>query len=348
MNPLRIPMPFSASPLVFFIPSPATTAKLLGIITAGGFGGWIYAIVSLLEAGKQTNGWTAARGCSVRMYMAGQAIVGVGGAFAALFAILTLGNTAHATTSSDLADTPIYFAALCVVGGFIGNRLLVGVGEKMARQLTDLEKKSAKAMDTALEAESKAENATNLAIEAKDMLLSTWVARDLAEQLEKAKEMNQIPPGLIAEATTALSKLSEYVKVFPTTRILFIVSANLKFALNQAADAVKELRKFLENRQKAGIPRDDDDVSAWYNISCYFSVLSVKDPKSMGYEESETPTSLKLHALAALKECLEIAKQCGPKLLNQRLEKIKTDPDLAPLRESADLKDLIGRYGTGN
>jgi hypothetical protein len=29
-----------------------TAGKLLGIVAAGGFGGWIYAIVSLLEGGK--------------------------------------------------------------------------------------------------------------------------------------------------------------------------------------------------------------------------------------------------------------------------------------------------------
>jgi hypothetical protein len=280
--------------------------------------------------------------------MAGQATIGVGGAFAALFSILTLGNTAHSSTTSDLTENPIYFTALCVVGGFVGNRLLVGVGERMAKQWADVDRKSTKAMDTAREAETKAENAEAIANQAKDMLVNTWIARDIADKVEKSNEKSPVvPEDLRTEAEAARAKLNGYREVFPTTRILFIVLANLTFALDHADEAVSNLNEFIANREKAGIKADEDDVSAWYNLCCYFSMLSAADPKSRGYSNKDTTERLQQRALQALRVCLEVAKTCGSQPLTQRLAKIKSDGDLKPIETLEGFRKLVDSYTGG-
>jgi hypothetical protein len=326
-----------------------TAGKIVSIFVAGGFGGWIYGIVSLLEGGKENGAWKASRGCSALVYILGQAIIGVGGAFAAIFGILTLGNAAHSSTS-DLTDVPLYFVALCVVGGFIGNRLLVGVGEKMAKQLTDVDKKAGKALDTAREAENKAENAEAIANQAKDMLVNAWIARDLCDKIDLLRAANKpIPEELRTEAEGERLKLDAYRSAFPTTRILFIVLGNLTFGLDHADDALARLEEFIANRKKAGSSADELDVAAaWYNITCYFALLSATDPKSRGYSKQDKIDVLQKNALDALEECLKITKKAGKQSMDQRLAKAKKDPDLKPLEGLDRFNKLLDRYEKQN
>jgi hypothetical protein len=343
-----------------------TAGKLLAIVVAGGFGGGIYAIASLLEGGKESDAWKATKGCSVSLYMAGQAAIGVGGAFAALFGIFTLGNTVHTSSANDLTENPIYFVSLCVVGGYIGNTLLVAVGKKLAKQLADLEEKQKvleskqttlaeksataidAAMDTARKAETRAGIAESTVNQAKDMLVNVFIARDLAEKLEKIRESkSQIPEDLRTESEAARAKLDGYRDAFPTTRILFIVSANLAFALDHADDAFAKLNEFIANRKRERI-ESDDDVSAWYNIACYYAVLSTSSAKSRGYTGDESAESLQEKSLEALGECLQAARRCGPEQLSQRLAKIKGDPDLPAIRSLDAYKQLMGLYAGGN
>jgi len=328
--------------------------KLLGVIASGSFGGWVYGIVSLLEGGRQLNleegkklsVWKATRGCSVYPYMFGQAAIGVGGAFAALFGILTLGNTTHLSSQNDLTDNALYFVSLCVVGGFVGNRLLVGVGERITKQLTDLEKKSTKAMDTARDAETKAENAEVVANQAKDMLVSAWIARDIVEKIERLKEIKQpIPEDLHTEAESVRANLDVYRRTFPTTRILFVVLGNLTFELDHADEALATLEEFIANRKKAKDSGDPADVAAaWYNMACFYAMLSTGDQESMGYSKKETAEVLQNKSLEALEDCLKVSKECGSKQLGQRLAKTKTDPDLKVFEGLDRFRKLIQRY----
>lgn len=313
--------------------------KFVAIVASGAFGGLCYAISSLLDEGKtKLDGnfvWEACRGATVKAYIFGQAAIGAGGAFAGLFGMLTVGNAVRAGSTETLTDNPLYLVALSVVGGFVGNQILRGVGEKLTKQMTDVkqsvsqvEEKTEKAEISAKDALSRAEKAETLARTAREMIPDTFIARELVDQLEACRTSGQpVTEGLKSKAGDVLQRLDRYQANFPTERVLNIVLANLKFELGLTDEAFGQLQNFLSERSKAGLTEGIDDSTAWFNIACYNVVLSQKMPAG-----STSETRL-LKAREALGQSLRIAKNCSPEELNKRLSRA---------REDSDLKSVIG------
>lgn len=246
----------------------------------------------------------------------------------------------------DAATVVAYFGILLFAGcGFLFGFLWARI--YLPRWFTKADEDLAtKAMDTARGAETKAENAEVVANQAKDMLVSAWIARDIVEKIEKYKESKQpIPEDLHTEAESVRANLDDYRRTFPTTRILFVVLGNLTFGLDHADEALAALQEFIENRNKAKDSGDPADVAAaWYNMACFYAILSTGDQESMGYSKKETAEVLHNKSLGALEVCLEVSKECGSKQLDQRLAKTKTDPDLKALEGSDRFRKLIQRY----
>jgi hypothetical protein len=313
-----------------------------------------------ISAGEPSHrAWAATRGCGVSYYLLGQALIGTGGAFATVFAVLTLGHTVSAKTDFP-PGSAVYIFSLCVVGGFVANRLLKEVGENLANRLTKTEKKAETALSAAKEADNKAviaKEAADKAGEMSEMLSQATIARSFAERLELLNQQREtaetgMPVGshtpsqqeltLRAEGEGALVKLAGFESLFPTERMLFIVSANLMFELGHAKDAFGQLRKFLQNRREAGLKEDDPDAAAWLNIACYYAVLS---KSKVTFRDYTAPLDkLQSDALDALANSLEIAKKCGPSALQQRLDRLTGDRDIRLLEELDGFKALMSRF----
>lgn len=363
------------------------TLRLFEIIVGGAFGGLCFATESLLEAGTKRDGveespkedgdaakngddakkspkeekggnaktveWLATRGATVTLYSLGQAAIGIGGAFAGIFGMLTIGNAVHAGSSDQILATDfLYIGALSVVSGFVGNRILRGVGDKFARDLSDVkqtaneaESTSTKAQKTALGADKRATNAEERALKAEQManqaramILDIFIARDLVDMLEACKKNSQQPKdGVRSKAEEVLSRLEKYKASFPTERILNIVLANLKFELGLTDQAFAQLQEFIANRNKAGLKEGDDDATAWFNMACYHALLSREPPPA----DSE---QRKAKAKDALAECLKIARTCGPEELNLRMSRALEDDDLRPLMQTPPFQALIEEF----
>lgn len=185
---------------------PFTRIDLLQLVLmciSGAFGGFVYAIASLLNGGIETEGefkgkWKAAKGGSAAIYIFGQWVIGIGGACAAVFGLVTLGKAAtNASNTTFLQQDHLYFIALCVIGGFIANSLLTAVGEKLLRQIAetkeDIDKLKKEHTETVKELDRiKGENATQKAqIEEQKTQIAEHAIAAKAERKEDKKEIEE-------------------------------------------------------------------------------------------------------------------------------------------------------------
>jgi tetratricopeptide (TPR) repeat protein len=143
--------------------------QFLLLFLSGGFGGLVYAVAALLEGGKtakkvpashsddQSSGnetgtklnsprvgdtaWVVVKDAPLASYVLGQVIIGMGGAMAGIFAALSIGRAvAQASDGDFLFKSPIYIVSLCVISGFIANKLLPAVAQNVLNELTKVKK----------------------------------------------------------------------------------------------------------------------------------------------------------------------------------------------------------------
>ncbi len=310
--------------------------KLLVFAIAGAFGGLVYGIITLFESGKAASSgvpsWQAAKGAPVGWYLTGQMVVGVGGAFAAVFAVITAGHVANANSAGDSPAASVYWIALSLVGGFVGNRLLTVVGKDLVDRIAKANRNSELAVDNSKRAVDLASEATRDSADTakrSEMNIEVLVARDLDKAISKAG--STIPVDLRTRAEQQLKQLSSYVPSFPTDRILNIVLANLKFDLGLRQEAVDQLRAFIAARRDASATEDNDDAAAHFNLACYFVLMATGEQK----EENVRA------ALNELSACLKIARSLGHESLALHLAKVENDDDLAPIRGTEEYRNLI-------
>jgi hypothetical protein len=317
--------------------------QLLCVCTAGAFGGAVFAAAMLLEGGKKDSQWTGTKGVGLSSYVFGQTVVGVGGAMSAVFAVLTVGKTVGAIDPSNLLGSYLYTASLSLVAGFIGNKLLPGVGLSLAKQLTQVETKiqdtAIKAAQASAEVKSVAKDVTKVAdnvAKTTDAMLDIIKARDEVASLNVKRAQGK--PVDTARAQEFISKLKEYSKGLPTNRVLHIVLGNLFYEVGDTNNAVAVLEGFIKNREDAGQANDDDTATAWFNISCFWS-LSIEQVSN-----EEDKKKLEDKAIKALENCLTVAKASGPNTLEIHVRKAKTDPDLEPLRKRSAVDPILKNF----
>lgn len=337
----------SDSPLIFGLDEKVvgkTIVKIGIIVFFGAFGGFVNGVSKLIgrieapTAGDegQRPPWKQSLSVGLGSYLLLQTVVGSGGAFAAVFGILTIGNATRAAGSSDITVNPIYLVALCVVGGFVGNRLLIQVGKNLEDHVSkrEFESELSRVNKSVSKVEQKAEELAN---KAPKMALDVDAAKKLVKMLEDCRANLSHDAALQrlnaekerAKATRLLESLEEHLVAFPRERVLNIVSANLAFEIGLALgdDEIKDqgfqrLRNFIKARRDVGLPESDDDETAQFNLACYYAVLS--DRAQRGKEE---PLHL---AFVAFRESLEIAERREGDCLVRRLA-MHTDPELRPL-----------------
>src|ERR1700691_2699825 len=65
-------------------------------------GGFISAVASLLQTGRTKDGYEAAKGVSLRTFVWGRGVLGIGGAFAVMLAIIVAGRYKDEATAVNL------------------------------------------------------------------------------------------------------------------------------------------------------------------------------------------------------------------------------------------------------
>jgi hypothetical protein len=316
--------------------------QILCVGTAGGFGGAVFAAAMLLENGKDStrHDWVAAKGAPVFGYFCGQIVVGIGGAMAAIFAVSTVGKAVGATDQSNLLNTYLYLVSLSVVAGFMGNKLLPGVGVNLAKQLTQVENKvdaaSKKVDQTHQEVKQEVKDVAEKVAKTTDAMLDILKARDEAKRLENEKAAGRSVDK--TKAVEFIAKLTEYSRVLPTNRVLHVVLANLHFEIGDLEEAIVVLETFIKNREQAGITNDDDVATAWFNLACYWtSALAVA--QSDGEKKK-----IKERVVSMVRNCLETAKASGQNTLAMHLSRTKKDLDLEPIRKEGLLDAIIQQF----
>src|SRR5947207_9567235 len=116
---------------------------LILVVLAGSAGGIISAIASLLDPGKteskdpeKTKGKTeskyeATKGVPLGCFISGRGILGIGGAFAITLAMIVAGRYKDDITTANL----LFMTSVCVVAGFIGQRMLTAVAKRVEDQI---------------------------------------------------------------------------------------------------------------------------------------------------------------------------------------------------------------------
>lgn len=178
--------------------------QLVLMCVSGAFGGIVYAIASLLNAGIESEGgfrgkWKAAKGGAASIYLFGQCIIGIGGACAAVFGLVTLGKAAtNASNTTFLQQDHLYFITLCVVGGFIANSLLTAVGEKLLKQIAETKEDIDKLKKEHAETQSKLKTTEG------EVTSLTEKNTELRGQLKAEQEKNERKFGVLEQSNEDL------------------------------------------------------------------------------------------------------------------------------------------------
>jgi hypothetical protein len=332
--------------------------KIVFIAVLGGLGGFIFAVSKLLEAGREGTDtapvWKATAGVPRNTYLLWQTAIGSGGAFAAVFGILTIGNATGTGSTGDM-EISIRLAALCVIGGFVGNQLLIKVGQNLLNEIDRLKEKGQETKRQVEETERKVaeltRNKNQLTSDlssvraemkrSKQLIRDIYKARETVDKLESCRD-KPIKDSLRSDAIEQMNKLKGYKAESAADRFFTIVFANLNFELGLRQEfaahqdqAFAALEEFLAGRRKAGEAEDEDDEAAWYNIACYSAVLSARS------QESNQAGEWVARTLKALTESLRIAKAIGKNQLRGRISKCEQDPDLRSVLENGPFRSLL-------
>ena len=342
--------------------------RLLVAALSGAFGGILYGIVALLEGGRdskqeRSNRWHATKGVGAWWYIAGQGAIGVGGACAAIFALVTLARAASGESTLFLQEDHLYFVVLCVIGGFIANRLLAVVGDKLLNELKSEQRQQRRELAgfrrDLSEQQKRFESQPNVITDVfagRDVYKAIRQLQNERDELQGGKaaaqahvadpnaRLKEIQEQLERVKTLAedyIKKLTGYSAESPEDRSLHIVLANLHSAKGEHSKAVEVLKQFINNRHKAGTDKGEDLARAWYNLSCEYCA-QVKEEAGLGHDAAEK----KRDALAALEKSLEIAKEAGGTTLEAQKAQIKEDEktDLGTIREEPQFKKLVHEY----
>lgn len=347
---------------------------LLTISVSGAFGGFIYVIIILFEGGrhvtypeadrddsadksekkKHYSGekkkerpliiWTATNGVPVPVFIAGQCLVGVGGAYAAALALFAIVRATDTSNASIYGDNAFYGMVISVVAGFIGNRLLRVVGNKLEDQLAKAQADSKEAVVIASEATEVAGRAVKKAAKAeqvsgasRNMTTDVFVAKDVADKIEDLQNKGEpVSDVLWGRVEIYKKKLEGYSAILPCDRSLHIVLANLYSVEGNHVTAIEVLDRFIKCREDQGPSKDNDVASAWLNIACEY----VQQLNNGAEDEA-----LKAKAVEALRKTLTIAKESSPEDLALQKSQIRTDCDLNPIREDPGFLQLSEEFG---
>lgn len=240
-----------------------------------------------------------------RSYYLAYGITGFGGSLAALLAILWNGKFPN-----PLVHLEDFLTLACTgfVSGYIANKLLPAIADKLQKQLTEVQQTQA---ELAKKSEQDIGNAVSLSTEltrAKDYLASRTFITGQTEKL--------------------IASLSDLAKVYPTNRTLnILLSRTWAEASKNREKALDVLNSFISAKLKAD-ESDEDLAAAYWNAANYYE---------FDFKKTKNP-ELRAKAVEALRKALEISASYK--------EELDVDKDFKDLRESPEGKRLLDEFGS--
>jgi tetratricopeptide (TPR) repeat protein len=250
-----------------------------------------------LQTGRTKDGYEAAKGVSLRTFVWGRGVLGIGGAFAVMLAIIVAGRYKDEATAVNL----LFLTSVCLVAGFIGERLLTAVAKKVEDQIAAVDKK----------------------VDEKNQETQEYVkVQTTILQALQSLNTGEYDQTIISQYIKDLESGRQNSR-FRLDRTLNMVLARLYADVKQDYDkAIAVLREFVKEKGKQG--QNDVNVSdALYNIASYLA-RKIKTVPAGAKEE------LRKQALDALTQSVKIAPQNAKAAMhdpNQDFEIFYDDPD---------------------
>lgn len=302
--------------------------QALALAILSGFGGGlISAVASLLDPGKTEKGYEATNGVSVGVFVWGRGLLGIGGAFAVMLAIIVAGRYKDDVTASNL----LFMTSICVVAGFVGQRMLSAVAKRMEDQIAQEVDRKTKGVRDSVEkvVEEKARETEKVVEEkARETKVHVNIGDNILAALGTLNARN-FDPTEIGQYIKDLESARENPD-YRTDRTLNIVLARLYADGRKDYDqAIAILTRFTEERAKQG-PPDINLADGFYNIACY-------KVRKMLTVSGDAAVELRAQALAALEKSVKIAPQ--------NAEDAASDRDFRPLSDDPEFKRITGKTG---
>ncbi|MFI8735365.1 tetratricopeptide repeat protein [Ectopseudomonas toyotomiensis] len=160
-------------------------------------------------------------------------VLGIGGAFAVQFAIISIGKFSGA----DTTEAKMLLLTVSVVSGFGGRRFLSLVSNKLEDQIGEAKRLSEEAQE------------------------------DAEESIALSKALATVRQGsTTSERVEAVNMLERFLKRHPKDRAITILAGRIHRMNHDLQSAIAVLSKYLESK---GGERDKDYADVLYNRACY-------------------------------------------------------------------------------
>jgi hypothetical protein len=290
-------------------------ALALAVISGLG-GGFISAVASLLDPGKTEKGYEATNGVSLSVFIWGRGLLGIGGAFAVMLAIIVAGRYKDETTSSNL----LFLTSTCIVAGFVGQRVLSAVAKRVEDQIADEVDRKTQGVRDAVE--------KVVEEKARETQVYANIGDNIIAALGTLNTRN-FDPTAIGQHIKDLESARQ-LPAYRTHRTLNIVLARLYADGKRDYDrAIAILTEFVEEKAKQG-PPDIDLADGYYNIACY-------KLRKMLTTSGGAADELRAQALQALEASVRIAPQ--------NAEDAVSDRDFDPIHQDPAFKKITAITG---
>ncbi|WOO43172.1 hypothetical protein [Rubellicoccus peritrichatus] len=218
-------------------------------------------------------------------FFVGKALVGIGGAFAAILGGIWIGKISFDTSTENI----LVMISLSIVAGTVAHKLVPGIGRRLEQDL--LKGQINNASEAANEAREIAGQAKEDNLRVKDYFESM----SFAETALGRSSAFDIDP--------AIEHLKAIQGEYPFDRVLHIYLGRLYRRKGDWDNAIHVLKKYIDNSNSKDNPDDNiqrkiNIADAYYNIACYHALkakeMSQKSLKDEVYRlEQETIVLLK-------------------------------------------------------
>jgi hypothetical protein len=249
-----------------------------------------------------------------RSYYLAYGITGFGGSLAALLAILWNGKFPNPLVH---VEDLLTLACTGFVSGYIANKLLPAIADKVQKQLTEVQQQQDELKQRQFQL---TERHTELAKKSEQGIGN---AVNLSTELTAAWDYLSSGSFVAGQTGRLITSLSSLVEAYPTNRPLNILLSRLwEEASKNRKKALEVLAAFIQAKLDLG-QSDEDLATAYWNAANYYED---------DFEETAIP-ELRAKAIETFRKALEIAPSYREELVG--------DDDLAGLRESDEGKVLL-------
>ncbi|MFT4927607.1 MAG: hypothetical protein ACI8WB_003720 [Phenylobacterium sp.] len=195
------------------------------------------------------------------------AALGIGGALAIQFSMISVGKFDSAATSESI----MWILTTSVVAGFSGRRILNLVSNKLEDQIGESNRNAGEAKEEAGVAKDKAEE-------------NLLITRAVASLGDKSTASERIQVG---------KEIKQFLSKKPTNRHLAILGGRVHRKDNYYREGIKVLTLYVDAKDKLN-ERDKDYADVHYNRACYWALVASTQSDNNEIEQKECLDNLKI------------------------------------------------------